>query len=199
MAATALLVPNQITKDEEKIKFKIPTTASEAYGLGITMSSLFLHVLAILKTQCKSESGRKILDLFIKQEEKDLECMSFDAKFMLNCEIFKFYQSGGQVLTTEVSREQMAETKFLITRNLENFFTWMQEIEDIFSRLPAPDAGKYFNTKNKDDVFNICMKARNNMAELYRRLARLYPEGNIKFAFEEMADILEEGNNYLVM
>lgn len=199
MTAAALLVPNQMIKDEEKIKFKIPTTVSEAYGLGITMSSLFLHVLAILKTQCKSESGRKILDLFMKQEEKDLDALSFSFKFALNCEITRFYQSKGEIITTDVSKEQLTETKLLITRNLENFFAWMQEIENSFSRLPAPDAGRYFNTKNKDDVSNICMKARNNIAELYRRLAKLYPEGNIRLAFEEMADILEAGNKNLVM
>lgn len=194
----ALLIPNQITKNEEKIKFKIPATASEAYRLGITMSELFLNVLVILKTQCHSESGRKILDLFIKQEEKDLKDLSFNFKFALNCEIAKFYQLRGEVINNDLSRELMQETKLLITRNLENFFDWMQEIERSFSAFPAPDISKYFNTKTKEDVFATCLKARNNIIELYRRLAKLYPEGSIRNAFNEMADILEESNQNLL-
>ncbi|SHG83900.1 hypothetical protein SAMN02745221_01089 [Thermosyntropha lipolytica DSM 11003] len=198
MNATALLIPNEIAKNEEKIKFKIPATTSETYRLGITMSELFLHVLVILKAQCHSESGRKILDLFIKQEEKDLEALSFHFKYALNCEIAKFYQFRGEVVNNELPAGLMSETKLLITRNLENFFAWMQEIEKSFSSFPAPDITKYFHTQTKDDVLATCLKARNNIIELYRRLAKLYPEGNISSAFMEMAEILEEGNKNLL-
>ncbi|MBO8158918.1 hypothetical protein [Thermosyntropha sp.] len=199
MAATALFIQNQITKETEKIKFKVPTTASEAYTLGITMSSLFLHILTILSSQCKSEKGREILNLFAAQEEKEIKTFSSDFKFALNCEITRFYQSGGTIIPLDISKEQIAETKLLITRNLENFFNWMQEIENSFANNPSPDASKYFNTKNVEDVFATCMKARMSIIGLYRRLAKLYPKGNISKAFEEMALTLEKGNENLLI
>lgn len=192
-AVAEVISTNNSTTSESK-PMHCPKTASEAYNLGIEMEKVLTGIYTELEKKCNSPSAKKILITVLTQNRQDIATFYEAFGFALNCEIGRFYQSKGKVVSYDSIEQQIASTKPLIIRNLENFFRKNEEIQkDIFQE--GSNLGEYFNTRNSTDVYEVCMKVRANSSELYARLAKLYPAGEIRAAFEEMVQIINEGSS----
>ncbi len=185
---------NDTTTVERKKEFRCPVTASEAYNLGLAMEKVLGEVYSDLETRCKSAEAKKMLKDLVKQNHQDVADFMESFKFSLNCEIGAFYQACGVVFPGDISEQELVNTQPLITRNLENFFLKINTIQNDLKGQTNSGLGEYFNTKTGSDVYTVGISVRSNSSELYERLAKLYPEGKIKQAFEEMAQIIDQGN-----
>lgn len=184
---------NTTTSEEKRMYY--PVSASEAYNLGIELEKILSNVYRELETKCNSTSARKVLKDLVKQNQEDIKNFQDGFNYALNCEIGNFYRTNGAVISYDSIEKEIASTKPLIIRNLENFIRKTESLQHDIKNTGSNDIGEYFNTKNSTEVLEVGLKVRENSSELYQRLAKLYPEGTIRFAFEDMAEVIIEGSN----
>lgn len=164
--------------------FSVPMLTSEAYSLGIKMEKMLLSIYTILDSK-RSPANQEVVQAFIERKKEELKKLDFYFRFALNCELDRFYQQGGTVTELAVNSEQISSTRPLIIRNLNNFYNRIGELQDELR------TEKYFDTESAEDLYLFGTKSRECSIDLYRRLAALYPAGEIRKAFLEMAGILE--------
>lgn len=179
----------------EKNQLHYPVSVSEAFNLGIKIEQMISNIYSELD-RCKSKAAQEILQEFRIQNEQDIAHFLGAFNFYLNCEIGEFYRNSGAVPDNKVEKE-IAKTKPLIIRNLENYYHKIETIQNDIKEKDSEEIGKYFNTTDSKDIYKIGMEVRNNSRELYERLSKLYPEGAIKNAFVEMAAVINAGSNKL--
>jgi len=179
---------NDTATPSKRISFESPLSASEAFKMGITMENLMLNIYQAVAQRCDQVETKRVLQQVALQAEEQIKALKECHRFALNSELGRFYNSGGVLLETDINQAKVAESYPLIMRNLEIFFDKMQEIEA--DLLDKSDLGTYFQVKNPQQAADLCAKAKQNSAELYNRLARLYPQTEISEAFEEMARII---------
>ncbi len=186
---TATKIKNEVRSIEEE-SWTYPYTASEAFQLGIGMQQMIVAIYDELEN-CEKQCAQNTMWDFRKQYEADIASFTDYLLFTLNTEMDDFYQNGGRPTDNEAIKRQLADTKLLIKRNIENYIT---KIKTIYVDL---ELGEYKVTANSDDILEINMGIRTAASELYNRLAKLYPAGEIKNAFEVMARTIDKGSNQI--
>lgn len=189
------IISDSNTTTSEQRKLYYPITASEAYDLGIGLEKMLSNIYQVLETKCNSTSSRKVLKDLVKQNQEDIKNFQDGFNYALNCEIGHFYRNQGQIVSYEAIENELTSTKPIIIRNLENFIRKNEAIHNDIKNQAGNTIGEYFNTKNSTEVLEVGLKVRESSSELYQRLAKLYPEGAIRNAFEEMAEVIIEGSN----
>lgn len=189
------IISDSSTTTSEKRPLYYPVTASEAYHLGLEMEKMLNVVYQELETKCQSTSSKKVLKALVKQNQEDIKNFHEGFNYALNCEIGEFYRNKGAVISHESVEKEIASSKHIIMRNIENFIRKNEAIQNDLKNKEGNTIGEYFNAKNSMEVLEVGLKVRENSYELYQRLAKLYTDVSIRNAFEEMAEIIKEGSN----
>lgn len=178
MAEAAIMMKRSTTSAEQG-PVTCPLSASQAYGLGIRMHTAVLNEYTALTEKCASEGSIKVLKSLIDQKKKSIASLEGCFNYALNCEMGRFYNSGGMVLETDLVAKEVADSKPIIMRNLDNFYADMK-------KLDAADSERYLSNPQAFAKF-----ANTYMMDLFSRLSRLYPEGEISKTFKDMADTIK--------
>ncbi len=186
---TATIIRRNLTSTIGKT-WDYPFSASEAIQFGIDMQEMIITIYKELNN-CQRESALETIQYFQKQYERDNTSLTDYLLFTLNTEMGEFYQKQGKVLNHDSIKKKVAKTQLLIKRNIENYIT---KIQTIYNDI---ELGEYYLNADSNEIFDISMELRNNSSELYSRLAKLYPEGDIRKAFLVMAEIIDVGSNDL--
>ncbi|HZK43197.1 MAG TPA: hypothetical protein VFC73_02815 [Syntrophomonadaceae bacterium] len=187
------IVNDNTTIDENRHYF--PVTASEAYNLGLSMEKMLGEIYNSLENNCQGTDLKELLKKLVKQNEKDVVEIYEGFEYALNSEIGEFYRAGGVV--DETIDPEIEQSKLLIMRNLENFFRKTEKIQEEIQDLENNSLEAYFNTKNSNEAYKASEDFRNTSIELYERLAKLYPEGLIRDAFEHITQVMVNGGKNL--
>lgn len=182
-----------IKKDLTSMKLKTwdyPFSASEAFQFGIDMQEMIIAIYTELNN-CRRRSALETIQYFQKQYERDIKSLTDYLLFTLNTEMGEFYQNQGRPFDHDFIEKEIAKTQLLIKRNIENYIT---KIQTIYNDI---ELGEYHANADSNEIFDLSMELRNYSSELYSRLAKLYPEGNIRKAFLIMAEIIDVGSNDL--
>lgn len=155
-----------------------PLSASQAYRLGMNMHTAIINIYATLAEKCSTKFDRQVIKKMIKQEQERITAFEKGFDFALNCEVGRFYASGGIQLEEDQAAKMIANTTQLIQRNLDNC---KAHIETLEKEVAA--------TKVRGETIAVAGRTKEYVKDLYQRLAQLYPEGEISRAFEDMADL----------
>lgn len=169
-----------------------PLAASEAYRLGATMESMVMRIYTTLADQCPSPKGGAALSRFSNRVRLTVRSFQEGFKYCLNCELDRFYRSGGVVLETDRAAKEAAGTRLLIQRNLDNYWAQIQSLEKEVASVSSQDWSEHFRTGGSQDIISTCHRTQAYRAELYSRLAQLYPVGGVRRAFEDMAAAIRQ-------
>ena len=183
MNATQAVLPayERSPLSNTQITLPRPLTASEAYSLGITIGKHIREIYANISRNCGESLVTDVIDGCISRKQVETNILKERFNYALNCEIDRFYQSGGTLIEPDQTQKEIANKDIIINRNLnsfasilENYYDYSQTINDINSFSSLYDA--------------VCK----NSTELYKRLAKFYTHDNISRAFEDMANIVAE-------
>jgi hypothetical protein len=125
-------------------------------------------------------------------EKKESKLFSGWMNYELNCACSTFYESGGAVPPLALSEEDIARLKPLVKRDVDQFYDEVSRVKLFLQELGGDEFQERRGINGEHDAFLACMKARAFCQSLYERLSLLYPESEIRNAFQNMADILEE-------
>lgn len=153
-----------------------PLSASQAYRLGVNMHTAIIDIYTVLAEKCSTKSDHKVIKEMIKQEQDRITALEKGFSFALNCEMGRFYASGGTKLEEDQTARLIANTRQLIQRNLDNCRTHIETLEKEVAL-----------TKVREETITVVGHTKEYVKDLYQRLAQLYPEGEISRAFEDMA------------
>lgn len=174
MAEAAVVTNNSMTPTEQG-SVSCPLSASQAYHLGVTFGGMVVNVCTILAQKCRDQENRSVLYQFIDRKEAAIATYQEGYKYSLNCELGRFYNTGGTTLETDKVAQEVADTKLIIQRNLNNFMAQMDSWKE--------------KTKDQDNMAIVCEQIRETLVDMYNRLAQLYPSEEIRRTFKEMAAI----------
>lgn len=155
-----------------------PLSASQAYRLGVNMHTAMINIYAAMAEKCSTKSDHQVIKEMIKQEQDRIAAFEKGFTFALNCEVDRFYASGGIKLEADQMVGLIANTRQLIQRNLDNCRVHMETLEKEVAL-----------TQVREETITVVSHTRAYVKDLYQRLAQLYPEGEISRAFEDMADM----------
>ena len=155
-----------------------PLSASQAYRLGVEMHGTLITIYNTLAEKCNSKFDLQVVKKMIKQEQDNIVALEKGFTFALNCEVGRFYASGGIELEEDRVAEPIADTRQLIQRNLENCRAHMETLEN-----------EVATTNIQGETIAVAGQTKEYLRAFYQRLAQLYPAGDIRRAFEDMAEL----------
>jgi hypothetical protein len=155
-----------------------PLSASEAYRLGVNIHTAILNMYASLAEKCSTENDRHAVDKVVKQDQVKIAALEKEFKFALSSEVGRFYAAGGTLLETDEMARQISDTSQLIQRNIDNCSSHVR------SMAKEADA-----TKDGREIITVASQINGYIKDMYLRLAQLYPQGEIRQAFQHMADL----------
>lgn len=153
-----------------------PLSASQAYRLGVDMHKAIINIYSTLADKCSTRIDYQTINTMIKQEQERISAFEKGFDFALNCEVGRFYASGGIVLEEDQVARTITKTQQLIQRNLNNC---QAHIETLEKEMAA--------ARVREETIVVAGRTKDYLKDLYQRLAQLYPEGEISRAFEDMA------------
>ena len=155
-----------------------PLSASEAYRLGVTIHTAIINIYASLAEKCSTKNDRDVISTIVNQDQVKIATLEKEFEFALNCEVGRYYAAGGTVLETDEMARKISDTSQLIQRNLDNCSTHIKSM--------AKDADA---TRGGQEIMTVASRINGYINDMYRRLAQLYPQGEIRRAFQHMADL----------
>jgi len=155
-----------------------PLCASQAYRLGVEIHSAIINIYTVMAKKCSTESEYQVIKEMIKQEQDRVAAFEKGFAFALNCEMGRFYNSGGIVLEEDQMAQRITNSRQLIQRNLDNC---RAHIETLEKEIAA--------TNVQEETIAVVGHTKEYTKDLYQRLAQLYPKCEISRAFEDMADL----------
>ncbi|MGR6836900.1 hypothetical protein [Syntrophomonas erecta] len=165
-----------------KMEVRSPLTGSEVYQMGIKMGQAVLALYTKLTDNSTNPDIRDMVAKLSHQEAKEIEVFRQEYKFALNCELDRFYNSGGTYLESDHNAKIITDSRPIIERNLDIFLDKMQALYQ---------DGK---VNSAEEIHSLAGQARTHIIELCQRLAQIYPAGDIQQALLEIASIKEESN-----
>lgn len=157
-----------------------PLSASQAYKLGVDIHTVMINIYEVLAGKCSNTSDYKATKKMIEREQERIAAFRKGFEFALNCEVGRFYNSGGIELEEDQMARSIATTRQLIQRNLDNCRAHMETLE---REIAA--------TGVKEETITVAGHTKEYVKDLYQRLAQLYPQGEIRRAFEDMAEMCQ--------
>lgn len=159
-----------------------PLTSSQVYSLGTLINKHVGEIYSIIASNCQESALTDVLDCCISQNQIEAGILEERFTFALNCEIDRFYQSGGVLIESDLTLEEISDKHAIINRNLDSFRAILKSYRD------------YAQTVNNVESFSsLYYEIYKNMVELYKRLAKFYCSESVSKAFEDMANIVEDG------
>lgn len=155
-----------------------PLSASEAYRLGVNIQTTIMNMYASVAEKCSTENDRHAVGNVVKQDQVKIATLEKDFKFALNDEVGRFYAAGGTLLEADEIARQTSNTSQLIQRNLDNCKAHVK------SMVKEADA-----TKDGQEIMSVASRVNGYVKDMYLRLAQLYPQGEMRQAFQHMADL----------
>lgn len=155
-----------------------PLSASEAYRLGVEIHTAIINIYASLAKKCSSENDHDLINNVVKQDQEKIATLEKEFEFALNSEVGRFYATGGTRLETDEMAREISDTSQLIQRNLDNCSAHIK------SMAKEADA-----TRDGQEIMTVASRINEYINDMYRRLAQLYPQGEIRRAFQHMADL----------
>lgn len=171
-------IMNSSTTTTVQSKVSCPLSASQAYRLGVEMHTAIINIYTTLAEKCSTKFDRQVINKLIRQEHDRIAAFEKGFEYALNCEVGRFYASGGTELEEDQMAKTIANTKQLIQRNLDNC---KAHIETLEKEVAA--------TNVRGETIAVASRTKEYVKDLYQRLAQLYPEGEIRRAFEDMVDL----------
>lgn len=159
-----------------------PRKSSDVYILGISIKKSSIEIFNTLAELESSRPIKRFLEMFIVQEEKEIDIFNEWFKFELNCAASLFYESNGTVLPPVMTDLDLDDINRLVKRNLDNFEEQINSLKS--GNLTIDDS---------TDLIEFYLKLRDDYLDLFQRLSRLYPPGEIRNSFEEIIQIIDSG------
>jgi len=158
--------------------FSCPLSASQAYRLGVNLHTAIVDIYTALAKKCSTASEQETIKAMIEQEQERIAAFEKGFAFALNCELSRFYNSGGTVLEEDKMAQLITDTRQLIQRNLDNCRAHLETLE---KEIAA--------TTVREQTITVVGHTKEYARDLYQRLSQLYPKCEISRAFEDMAEM----------
>lgn len=155
-----------------------PLSASEAFKLGIGVRTAIMNVYASLAEKCSTNNDRAVINNVVTQDQEKIATLEKEFDFALNCEVGRFYAAGGTLLETDEMARKISNTSQLIQRNLDNCSAHISSLTK-----------EAHTTSDSQEIMTLASRINEYVKDMYLRLAQFYPQGEIRRAFQYMADI----------
>ncbi|MEA1962219.1 MAG: hypothetical protein U9N81_13295 [Bacillota bacterium] len=157
-----------------------PLSLSGVYALGVSVENMILKGLLHLMKRRTDFQSQKLLNQLFSYQMKEAEILKKHHSYELNIEVGHFYESGGIIIATLLSSEDLHTNLKLINQTLTYFTREAEQIIDEAHSL--------------EDLLNGCFKLRTEAADLFHHLALLYPEGAMRNSLEDISQFIYQRN-----
>lgn len=176
--------PNMCNQPQGVVRLssKAPASPGEVYSLGISVAEQAFKALAFMADSSTTPTVQSFLQEALNVNKKELADLKEWLNFELNCSYSVFYEAGGTSVPEHIKPTALSSISPRINHRLNEFY---HEI-DLHKSSPDPD--------NIKDVFQTCLQIRKESLMVFGDLAGIYPEGPIRNAFNNLTDIIGQGN-----
>ncbi|MEA1960173.1 MAG: hypothetical protein U9N81_02580 [Bacillota bacterium] len=178
-------------------KTTCPTSASEAYSLGITAKEAAFQTYILLIEHCNDTSIKKTLKTMANLEKREIILFSSWMNFELNCTCSAFYESNGQALPSQLNEIECVHLTPQVNCFLDVFYKKIDQLKQSVLTLGGDDLTKHRRIKDAEVTFAASLQARQICQQLFEDMAALYVDEEIRNAFQNMVEILEKNNENL--
>lgn len=170
--------------------FILPRDVVDTYKMGLALNNLVFERLQPFKARLISTALKEILVYLDSFYEKEQNLFSAWLNYELNLQSKHFYDSLGLVIEGDcISDDNLIHLNKLLIRDLNTIENHIALIDDLVER----------KEKNITTAFIAWLDLRDSISFLYHKLSRLYPDGSIRDALREMADILDKDQDSIIL
>ena len=182
------------TNSATKPRNNFPTTASEAYSLAVSAKEAVFQTCVLLIEDYNDTKIVKGLKHIANQEKKELRVFSSWLNYELNCACSAFYESNGAIIMPVMSEEAIDGLAPKVNQTLDEFYAQIDRIQRFIVAFGRDELGCHRGINDERGAFRVVFDTRLVCKILFENLAALYPEGEIRNAFLNMADIIYQND-----
>lgn len=164
-----------------------PTTAGETYSMGISIMEEVFQIWVILIESCLDSEIEKMLRKLANLGMKETKLFNSWLNYELNCAYASFYESNGTIIPVNLTSEELRILTPEFQQALNKYGSDLNHYKNYFMQLSSQEI-------NERQLFMAGIEVRELCQRLFEDCSRFYPEGEIRNAFLNMAEILAENN-----